>query len=76
MIIPMTTTGRPQQRYDHRLRDLVQGITTFGALLSHPRAVERGPPRSVAMVGSLVKRDVTDLSASELQQEVVELRDA
>jgi len=21
----MTTTGRPQQRYDHRLRDLVQG---------------------------------------------------
>jgi hypothetical protein len=23
MIIPMTTTGRPQQRYDHRLRDLV-----------------------------------------------------
>src|SRR5712691_5963916 len=25
MIIPMTTTGRPQQRYDHRLRDLVLG---------------------------------------------------
>ena len=24
MIIPMTTTGRRQQRYDHRLRDLVQ----------------------------------------------------
>jgi hypothetical protein len=26
MIIPMATTGRPQQRYDHRLRDLVHGI--------------------------------------------------
>src|SRR5713226_2929439 len=25
MIIPMTTTGRLQQRYDHRLRDLVRG---------------------------------------------------
>jgi hypothetical protein len=25
MILPMTTTGRPQQRYDHRLRDLVHG---------------------------------------------------
>ena len=24
MIIPMTTTARPQRRYDHRLRDLVQ----------------------------------------------------
>jgi hypothetical protein len=24
MIIPMTTTLRPQQRYDHRLRDLVR----------------------------------------------------
>jgi hypothetical protein len=24
MIIPMTTTGRPQQRYDHRHRNLVQ----------------------------------------------------
>ena len=24
MIIPMTTTARPEQRYDHRLRDLVQ----------------------------------------------------
>jgi hypothetical protein len=24
MIIPMTSTGRRQRRYDHRLRDLVQ----------------------------------------------------
>jgi hypothetical protein len=23
---PMTTTARTQQRYDHRLRDLVQGF--------------------------------------------------
>jgi hypothetical protein len=25
MIVSMTTTARPQQRYDHRLRHLVQG---------------------------------------------------
>ena len=25
MFISMTTSGRPQQRYDHRLRDLVHG---------------------------------------------------
>ena len=25
MIIPMTTTGRLQRRYDYRLQDLVQG---------------------------------------------------
>jgi hypothetical protein len=42
MIIAMTTTRRLQQRYDHRLRDLVQStelsawtICTFSRELSH-----------------------------------------
>src|SRR6266851_9543452 len=52
MIIPMTTTGRPQQRYDHRPRNLVQrtGDVTI--------ATDRGVPRSTAR-GWLAGRDVT-----------------
>jgi len=44
MIIPMTTTGRPQQRYDHRLRDLVQGTRdlTIATDLGVPRSTARG----------------------------------
>src|SRR5258708_15731632 len=74
MIIPMTRTGRPQQRYDHRLRDLVQrtGDVTIATDLGVPRSTARGwlgkPPKVV------VSLDVTDLSASALHQEVLELR--
>src|SRR5712692_2498484 len=74
MIIPMTTTGRPQQRYDHRLRHLVQrtGDGTLATDLGVPRSTARGwlgkSPRVV------VSLDVTDLRASELQQEVLHLR--
>jgi hypothetical protein len=44
MIIPMTTTARPQQRYDHRLRDLVQRTrdVTIAADLGVPRSTARG----------------------------------
>jgi len=44
MIIPMTTTGRSQQRYDHRLRDLVQGTgdVTIATDLGVPRSTARG----------------------------------
>ena len=74
MIIPMTTMGRLQRRYDHRLRDLVQGTgdVTIATDLGVPRSTARGwlgkAPRGV------VSLDVTDLKASELQQEVLELR--
>jgi len=74
MIIPMTTTGRLQQRYDHRLRDLVQGTgdVTIATDLGVPRSTARGwlgkAPKAV------VSLDVTNLKASELQQEVLELR--
>src|SRR6266849_8888113 len=70
----MTTTGRPQQRYDHRLRNLVQrtGDVTI--------ATDRGVPRSTARgwLGQgpkvVVSLEVTNLTAAELQQEVLELR--
>ena len=47
MIVSMPTTARPQQRYDHRLRNLVQrtGDVTV--------ATDLGVPRSTARVGWL-----------------------
>jgi hypothetical protein len=44
MIIRMPTTSRPQQRYDHRLRDLVQrtGDLTIATDLGVPRSTARG----------------------------------
>ena len=70
----MTTTGCPQRRYDHRLRDLVQRTAdvTLATDLGVPRSTARGwlsqAPKAVTSL------DVTDLTASELRQEVVELR--
>ena len=74
MIIFMPTTARPQQRYDHRLRNLVQRTedVTIATDLGVPRSTARGwLGRAPKVVVSL---DVTDLSASELHQEVLELR--
>ena len=74
MIIPMTTTGRRQQRYDHRLRNLVQGTgdVTIARDLGVPRSTARGwlgmAPKVVVSV------DVTHLKAPELQQEILKLR--
>ena len=50
MIIRMTTASRPQQRYDHRLRDLVQraGDLTIATKLGVPRSTARGWLRVVA----------------------------
>jgi hypothetical protein len=44
MIIRMTTRSRPQRRYDHRLRDLVQrtGDLTIATDLGVPRSTARG----------------------------------
>jgi putative transposase len=74
MIIPMTTTGRCQRRYDHRLRDLVQhsGDVTIATGLGVPRSTARGWLRKAPTV--VVSLDVTNLKALELQQEVLELR--
>ena len=40
----MTTTGRLEQRYDHRLRDLVQGTgdVTIASDLGVPGSMARG----------------------------------
>jgi len=74
MIIFMPTTARPPQRYDHRLRNLVQRTEDLTI------ATDRGVPRSTARgwIGKtpkiVVSLDVTALRASELHQEVLELR--
>jgi hypothetical protein len=74
MIIPMTTTGRLQQRYGHRLRDLVQGTgdVTIATDLGVHRSTARGWLGKAPKV--VVSLDVTDLNALELRQEVLELR--
>jgi len=66
MIIPMTTTGRAQQRYDHRLRDLVRGTgdVTIATDVGVPRSTARGWLREVPAV--VVSLDVTTLTTSEL----------
>jgi hypothetical protein len=74
MIIPMTSTVRPQHRYDHRLRDLVQrtGDVTIATNLGVPRSTARGWLDKAPNV--VVRLDVTDLRAPELQREILKLR--
>src|SRR5215510_9078424 len=73
MIILMTTSRRPPQRYDHRLRELVRatGNVTIVTDLGVPRSTARGWLRKAPAV--VVSLDVTNLSTSELQQEIVAL---
>jgi putative transposase len=70
----MTTTGRPPQRYDHRLRDLVRRTrdVTIAMDLGVPPSTARGWLSQAPKV--VVSLDVKDLRTSELQQEVLELR--
>src|SRR2546427_4497361 len=70
----MTTTARPQQRYDHRLRDLVQrtGDVTVATDLGVPRSTARGWLGAAPTV--VVCLDVVDLTEPELRQEVLKLR--
>jgi hypothetical protein len=74
MIIRMATTTRAQQRYDHRLRDLVQrtGSMSIATDLGVPRSTARGWLGKASKV--VVSVDVTDLKAPELQQEILKLR--
>src|SRR6476619_3046856 len=74
MIISMPTTPRPQQRYDDRLRRLVQrtGDVTVATDLGVPRSTARGCLGTAPTV--VVCLDVADLTAPELQQEVLKLR--
>src|SRR5712692_2369489 len=74
MIISVPTTARPQQRYDHRLRNLVQrtGNVTVATDLGVPRSTARGWLRAAPTV--VVSLDVADLTEPELRQQVVKLR--
>ena len=61
MIRSMPTTGRPQQRYDHRLRNLVHrtGDVTVATDLGVPRSTARGGLSAAPTV--VVCLDVADL---------------
>ena len=74
MIRSMPTTGRPQQRYDHRLQHLVHhtGDVTIATDLGVPRSTARGWLDLAPTV--VVCLDVSDLTEPELRQEVVKLR--
>ena len=74
MIIAMPTPARRQQRYDHRLRDLVQraGDVTIATDLGVPRSTARGWLGGSPTV--VVGLDVVDLTEPELRQEVLKLR--
>ena len=74
MIVAMPTTARRQQRYDHRLRHLVQrtGEVTAATDLGVPRSTARG--WLVATPTVVVGLDVADLTGPELRQEVLKLR--
>ena len=76
MISPMTTTVRPQQRYDHRLRDLVRrtGDVTIATGLDVPCSTVRGWLRRAPEV--VVSLDVTQQSELELQHEILQRRRA
>jgi hypothetical protein len=68
------TTARPQQRYDHRLRRLVQrtGDVTVATDLGVPRSTARGWLGEAPTV--VVCLDVAELTEPELRREVLQLR--
>ena len=74
MIIRMMTTSRPQQRYDHRLRELVQrtGDLTIATDLGVPRSTARGWLGAAPTV--VVSLEAANLTEPELRQEILKLR--
>jgi putative transposase len=70
----MPTAARPQQRYDHRLRDLVRrtGDVTVATNLGVPRSTARGWLSAAST--AVVCLDVVDLTEPELREEVLKLR--
>src|SRR4030095_14822186 len=74
MIMRMTNRFRPQRRYDHRLRDLVQrtGDLTIATDLGVPRSTARGWLGAAPRV--VVSLEGADLTEPELRQEMLKLR--
>ena len=73
-MISAMTTARPQQGYDHRLRELVQrtGNLTIATDLGVPRTTARAWLRTAPT--AVVSLDVANLTELELRQEVLRLR--
>jgi hypothetical protein len=69
-MISVMPTARPQQRYDHRLRQLVQrtGNLTIATGLGVPPSTARGWLRAAQT--AVVCLDVADLTELELRQEL------
>ena len=69
-MISRMTMGRPQNRYDHRLRELVQrtGNLTIATDLGVPRSTARGWLRTAPT--AVVSLEVADLTELELRQEL------
>jgi putative transposase len=67
-------TFRPQQRYDHRLRDLVQRTGDLSLATAHgvPRSTARGWLGAAPLV--VVSLEGADLTEPELRQEILKLR--
>ncbi len=70
----MTSINRTQQRYDHRLRDLVRssGNIKYATQLGVPRSTAHGWLTSNQV--ELVTVDVFDMDILSLQEEVIALR--
>ena len=73
-MISRMTMDRPQKRYDHRLRELVQrtGDLTVATDLGVPRSTAWGWLRTAST--TTVSLDVVDLTEPELQEEILTLR--
>ena len=73
-MISRMTTARPQQRYDHRLRELVQrtGDLTIATDRGVPRSTARGWLRTAPTV--TISLEVANLTELELRQELLTLR--
>ena len=73
MISCMTTRSRRQQRYDHRLRELVQrtGNVAIATALGVPRSTARG--WVVAGANVVVSLEGDDRTAQDLRQEILKL---
>jgi hypothetical protein len=74
IIVRMPSTSRSQQRYDHRLPDLVQrtGDLSIATDLGVPRSTARGWLGATPRV--VVTLDLAALTEPELQQEILKLR--
>jgi putative transposase len=74
MISGMTTRSRRQQRYDHRLRELVQRTANvaIATALGVPRSTARG--WLVAGPTDVVSLEGDDRTAQDLRQEILKLR--